>query len=116
MADYSTGLSQVIRISPRYEFLALANQHHAGQKFPSFSRWTQFVALLTVLLTGCDSLRDIVESMTASPINFTPLGIKPFSRATLNRCQSLVPRYKAQKNFMHLSLGSLPRREGWHAL
>jgi putative transposase len=36
-----------VRIFPRHEFQALANRFHAGHKFRSFSRWTQFVALLT---------------------------------------------------------------------
>ena len=117
MAHCSTVLSQIVRIFPRHEFQALANKHHAGQKFRSFSRWTQFVALLTAQLTGRDSLRDIVENMTAQAGKLYHLGIKPFSRATLsraneqqphklyealflrlmNRCQSLAPRNKAFK-------------------
>ena len=47
MAHSNTVLSQIVRIFPRHEFQTLANMHHAGQKFRSFSRWTQFVALLT---------------------------------------------------------------------
>ena len=117
MAHCSTVLSQIVRIFPRHEFQALANKHHAGQKFRSFSRWTQFVALLTAQLTGRDSLRDIVENMTAQAGKLYHLGIKPFSRATLSRaneqqphklyetlflrllsrCQSLAPKNKAFK-------------------
>ncbi len=117
MAHCSTVLSQIVRIFPRHEFQALANKYHAGQKFRSFSRWTQFVALLTAQLTGRDSLRDIVENMTAQAGKLYHLGIKPFSRATLsraneqqphklyealflrlmNRCQVLAPRNKAFK-------------------
>lgn len=117
MAHCNTVLSQIVRIFPRHEFQALANKHHAGQKFRSFSRWTQFVALLTAQLTGRDSLRDIVENMSAQAGKLYHLGIKPFSRATLsraneqqphklyealflrllNRCQSLAPRNKAFK-------------------
>ena len=119
MAHCSTVLSQIVRIFPRHEFQALANKHHAGQKFRSFSRWTQFVALLTAQLTGRDSLRDIVENMTVQAGKLYHLGIKPFSRATLsraneqqphklyealflrllNRCQSLAPRNKAFRRF-----------------
>ncbi len=117
MAHCSTVLSQIVRIFPRHEFQALANKYHAGQKFRSFSRWTQFVALLTAQLTGRDSLRDIFENMTAQAGKLYHLGIKPFSRATLsraneqqphklyealflrlmNRCQVLAPRNKAFK-------------------
>ncbi|WP_321530876.1 IS4 family transposase [uncultured Desulfuromonas sp.] len=117
MAHCSTVLSQIVRIFPRHEFQALANKHHAGQKFRSFSRWSQFVALLTAQLSGRDSLRDIVENMSAQASKLYHLGVKPFSRATLsraneqqphkmyealflrllNRCQSLAPRNKAFK-------------------
>ena len=117
MAHCSTVLSQIVRIFPRHEFQALANKHHAGQKFRSFSRWSQFVALLTAQLSGRDSLRDIVENMSAQASKLYHLGVKPFSRATLsraneqqphkmyealflrllNRCQSMAPRNKAFK-------------------
>lgn len=117
MAHCSTVLSQIVRIFPRHEFKALADKHHAGQKFRSFSRWTQFVALLTAQLTGRDSLRDIVENMSAQASKLYHLGIKPFSRATLSRaneqqshkmyeelflrllgrCQNLAPRNKRFK-------------------
>ena len=65
MAHCNTVLSQILRIFPRHEFQTLADKYHAGQKFRSFSRWTQFVALMTAQLTGRDSLRDIVENMSA---------------------------------------------------
>ena len=117
MAHCSTVLSQIVRILPRYEFQSLAKKFHVGQKFRSFSRWTQFVALLTAQLTGRDSLRDIVENMTAQAGKLYHLGVKTFSRATLcraneqqphqlyealffrllNRCRSLAPRNKAFK-------------------
>lgn len=117
MAHCSTVLSQIVRIFPRHEFQSLANKHHSGQKFRSFSRWTQFVALLTAQLAGRNSLRDIVENMAAQASKLYHLGIKPFSRATLSRaneqqphtmyetlflrllsrCQSLAPKNKAFK-------------------
>lgn len=85
MAHCSTVLSQIVRIFPRHEFQALANKHHVVQKFRLFSRWTQFVALMTAQLTGRDSLRDIVENMSAQARKLYHLGVKPFSRATLSR-------------------------------
>lgn len=117
MAHCSTVLSQIVRILPRHEFQSLAKKFHVGQKFRSFSRWTQFVALLTAQLTGRHSLRDIVENMTAQAGKLYHLGVKTFSRATLcraneqqphhlyealffrllNRCRSLAPRNKAFK-------------------
>lgn len=117
MAHCSTVLSQIVRIFPRHEFQALAKQHHVGQKFRSFSRWAQFVAMLSGQLTGRSSLRDIVACLGTQGHNLYHLGVKRFSRATLaraneqqphqlyeslfekmlGRCQTLAPRNKAFK-------------------
>ncbi len=102
MAHSSTVLSQIVRIFPRHEFQTLANKHHAGQKFRSFSRWTQFVALLTAQLTGRDSLRDIVENMSAQSGKLYHLGIKPFSRATLSRANEQQPHEMYEALFQRL--------------
>ncbi len=46
MAYSETVLKQLLSFVPRYEFDALAEVHHAGQKFRSYNRWSQFLALL----------------------------------------------------------------------
>lgn len=102
MPHCSTVLSQIVRIFPRYEFQALANKYHAGQKFRSFSRWTQFVALLTAQLTGRDSLRDIVENMSAQAGKLYHLGIKPFGRSTLARANETQPHQMYEALFQRL--------------
>lgn len=88
-----------------------------AQKFRSFTRWTQFVAMLTAQLSGRCSLRDEVDSLAVQGQKLYRLGIKAFSRATLvrfnenqshtpygelfqrllGRCQSLAPRNKKFK-------------------
>ncbi len=102
MPHCSTVLSQIVRIFPRHEFQALANKYHAGQKFRSFSRWTQFVALLTAQLTGRDSLRDIVENMSAQAGKLYHLGIKPFGRSTLARANETQPHQMYEALFQRL--------------
>jgi len=102
MAHCSTVLSQIVRIFPRHEFLTLANKYHVGQKFRSFSRWTQFVALLTAQLTGRDSLRDIVDNMSAQAGKLYHLGVKPFSRATLSRANETQPHQMYEELFQRL--------------
>lgn len=91
MAHCSTVLSQIVRIFPRHEFQSLAGKHHVGQKFRSFSRWTQFVALLTAQLASRKSLRDVVDNLSAQGHKLYHLGIKAFSRATLARCNEKQP-------------------------
>lgn len=102
MPHCSTVLSQIVRIFPRHEFQALANKNHAGQKFRSFSRWTQFVALLTAQLTGRDSLRDIVANMSAQASKLYHLGIKSFGRSTLARANETQPHQMYEALFQHL--------------
>lgn len=102
MAHCSTVFSQIVRIFPRHEFQALASKYHAGQKFRSFSRWTQFVALLTAQLTGRDSLRDIVENMSAQAGKLYHLGIKPFGRSTLARANETQSHQMYEALFQRL--------------
>ncbi len=102
MAHCNTVLSQILRIFPRHEFQALANKHHVGQKFRSFSRWTQFVALVTAQLTGRNSLRDIEENMSAQAGKLYHLGIKPFGRSTLARANETQPHQMYEALFQRL--------------
>jgi hypothetical protein len=49
----------------RHEFETLAKQHHSGRAFRTASRWSQFVCLSMAQLTGRNSLRDVVENVSA---------------------------------------------------
>lgn len=91
MAHCSTVLSQIVRIFSRHEFQSLAKKHHEGQKFRSFTRWTQFVVMLTAQLANRSSLRDVVDNLGVQGKKLYHLGIKPFSRATLARCNKKQP-------------------------
>ena len=57
MAHHNTILSQIVALFPRHEFEALAKEHHVGQKFRSFNRWSQFLAMMVAQLSGRKSLR-----------------------------------------------------------
>jgi len=43
MAHSNTILRQITALLPRHDFEAIAKDHHVGQKFRSFNRWTQFM-------------------------------------------------------------------------
>ena len=86
MAHCSTVLSQIVQFFPRHEFNSLAKKFHSGQKFRMFSRWTQFVVMLAAQLTHRCSLRDVVDSFGVQSSKLYHFGIRPFSRATLARC------------------------------
>ena len=97
MAHYNTILHQLTAIFPRHEFDYLANIHHKGQKFRSFNRWSQFLAMMTAQVSGLKSLRDIRDNLKSQQNRLYHLGMKSTSRATLARVNEQQPYtlYKA---------------------
>ena len=91
MAHCSTVLNQVVGFFKRHEFESLARKHHCGQKFRSFSRWSQFVAMLTAQLSGRKSLRDLTENLAVQKHKLYHLGVKSVSRTTLARVNDEQP-------------------------
>jgi hypothetical protein len=102
MAHNNTILRQITALLPRHEFEALAKDHHLGQKFRSFNRWTQFMAMFIGQLSGRKSLRDIVMNVSAQSSKLYHLAIKPFSRATLARVNEQQPAALYERLFFKL--------------
>jgi hypothetical protein len=80
MAHNNTVFSQLLKLISRHEFETLAIQHHSGRSFRTASRWSQFVTLSLAQLTGRNSLRDIVENMSAQAHRLYHLGSATLSR------------------------------------
>ena len=55
------------------------------------TRWTQFVAMATVQLSGRHSLRDVASNMTAQARKRYPLGMSAVSRSALSRVNASQP-------------------------
>lgn len=91
MAHFNTILNQITAIIPRHEFDNYAEVHHQGQKFRSYDRWSQFMAMLIGQLSGRKSLRDITDNLKAQHKRLYHLGMKPTSRATLARVNEQQP-------------------------
>ena len=91
MSDHGTVVAQMLKLIPRHEFEKLANQHHRGRSFRKASRWSQFVTLLIAQLSGRNSLRDIVDNMTAQMHRLYHLGATQLSRTTLSRINEDKP-------------------------
>ena len=102
MVHNNTILRQITALLPRHEFEALAKDHHLGQKFRSFNRWTQFMAMFIGQLSGRKSLRDIVMNVSAQSSKLYHLAIKPFSRATLARVNKQQPAALYERLFFKL--------------
>jgi len=91
MAHCNTILNQLAVFFPRHDFEKLASKHHEGQKFRSFNRWSQFLAMMIAQITGRKSLRDLVGNIAAQGNRIYHLGMKATSRATLARVNERQP-------------------------
>jgi hypothetical protein len=91
MAHNNTVFSQLLKLILRHEFQALAIQHHSGRSFCTASRWSQFVTLSLAQLTGRNSLRDIVEYMSAQAHRLYHLGSAKLSKSNLSRMNEDKP-------------------------
>lgn len=91
MSHYNTVFSQLLKLIPRHEFETLAKQHHTGRSFRTASRWSQFVTLSMAQLSGRNSLRDIVENISAQAHRLYHLGSAKLSRSNLSRINDSKP-------------------------
>ncbi len=91
MAHCNTIFSQLLKLVPRHEFETLAKQHHSGRAFRTASRWSQFVTLMMAQLSGRNSLRDIVENISAQAHRLYHLGCMKISRSNLSRINEDKP-------------------------
>ena len=83
--------SQLLKLIPRHEFETLAKQHHSGRSFRKASRWSQFVTMAMGQLSGRNSLRDIVENLSAQTHRLYHLGSAKLSRSNLSRINENKP-------------------------
>lgn len=91
MAHHNTVFAQLLKFVPRHEFEILANQHHCGRSFRTASRWSQFVTLAMAQLAGRNSLRDIVENISAQAHRLYHLGSAKLTRSNLSRINEDKP-------------------------
>ncbi len=91
MAHNNTVLSQLLKLIPRHEFETLAIQHHSGRSFRTTSRWSQLVIMMMAQLSGRNSLRDIVDNISAQAHRLYHLGSSKMSRSSLSRINNDKP-------------------------
>lgn len=102
MAHYNTVINQITSFIDRHDFEYHAKIHHQGQKFRSYNRWSQFMAMMVGQLSGRKSLRDITDNLKAQKNRLYHLGMKPTSRATLARINEQQPASLYQVVFSQL--------------
>lgn len=108
MAHCNTIFLQILKLVPRHEFESLANQHHQGRSFRTASRWSQIVTLAMAQLSGRNSLRDMVENVSAQAHRLYHLGSTKLSRSNLSRINEDKPYTLYEALFGKL----LRRRQG----
>lgn len=91
MAHHNTILRQLTAIFPRHDFEYIAKIHHKGQKFRSYNRWSQFLAMMIAQISGLKSLRDIRDNLRSQGKRIYHLGMRKTSRATLARVNEQQP-------------------------
>ena len=91
MSHHNTVFSQLLKLLPRHEFESLAKQHHGGRSFRTATRWSQFVTMAMGQLSGRNSLRDIVENLSAQAHRLYHLGSAKMSRSNLARINEDKP-------------------------
>lgn len=91
MSHHNTVFSQLLKLVQRHEFESLANQHHSGRAFRTATRWSQFVTMLMAQLSGRNSLRDIIDNMSAQSHRLYHLGCSKLSRSNLSRMNNDKP-------------------------
>lgn len=91
MAHCNTIFSQLLKFMPRHEFETLAGQYHSGRSFRTCSRWSQFSAMFMGQLAGRNSLRDLVDNMSAQAHRLYHLGCGKVSRSNLSRMNETKP-------------------------
>jgi len=103
MAHSNTIINQIASFFPRHDFEQLAKIYHTGQKFRSFNRWSQFLAMMIGQLSGRKSLRDLVSNIRVQGRRIYHLGMKPTSKSTLARVNERQPYQLYRDMFYKLS-------------
>jgi len=111
MSHNNTVFSQLLKLVSRHEFETLAKQHHSGRSFRTASRWSQFVTMALAQLAGRNSLRDLVENISAQAHRLYHLGSAKLTRSNLSRINEGKPYalYKALfGKLLHRCQGMVP--------
>lgn len=91
MAHNNTVFAQLLKLISRHEFESVAKKHHTGRTFRTASRWSQFVAMMMGQLSGRNSLRDIIDNLSAQAHRVYHLGSRKLSRSSLPRINTDKP-------------------------
>jgi hypothetical protein len=114
MHKIDTIFSELLKLSPRYQFEKAVQKYQGDRYVKTFSTWQQYITILYSQITQKDSLRDIVTGLTAHMTRWYHLGFTGVHKSTLSdanakrdyqifeetfysllhRCKNLTPKHK----------------------
>lgn len=114
MSHYNTIMSQLLTFIPRHHFENFVQSHYGDRYVKKFTCWNQFTTMLYAHVKGCDSLRDIQNSLAVQFSKLYHLGLPTIKRSTLadanqtrsyciyeklfykllERCKDITPKHK----------------------
>lgn len=83
MAHRSTVFAQLLKFIPKAEFNKIVAEYDGDKRCRSLFCWDQFVAMLFAQLSGCSSLRDLIERLGSQKSRIYHLGINPIQKSSL---------------------------------
>lgn len=96
-----TIFGQLLQLIPRPVFETIAHKHYQGRKC-TMNPWTQCMALLFGQLTGCDSLRHIVEVLDSQKGKYYHHGMNHVTKSSLGRANNKFSYKIAEELFQFL--------------
>ena len=108
MAHSNTIINQIASFFPRHEFEKLAKIYHSGQRFRSYSRWSQFLAMTMAQITGRKSIRDLTSNLKVQGHRLYHLGMRQTTKTTLARVNE-QQSYCLYREMFYISPGQMSR-------
>ena len=108
MAHSNTIINQIASFFPRHEFEKLAKIYHSGQKFRSYSRWSQFLAMTMAQITGRKSIRDLTSNLKVQGHRLYHLGMRQTTKTTLARVNE-QQSYRLYREMFYILLAKCRR-------
>ena len=108
MRNSTTIASQILKIIPKSEFNKLSTKHHVGHKFRKFTRFDQFVTLLSYQMMARNGIRDILSNLKAQSNKLYHIGFQLMSRSSFSRINNEQSFMFYEELFYKLSASCQP--------
>ena len=102
MHQVYTIFSELLKLSPRYQFDRAVERHEGDRYVKTFTTWQQYIAMLYSQITQKDSLRDIVTGLSSHANRWYHLGFTGVNKSTLSDANTKRDYRIFEDTFYHL--------------